>query len=346
MILNERTEIFSKLSDLIIKYYSKSETANYNKLLNESINKATQNNPWFGFDQIRQSLLSISASINRNKIHSWLNQYPELEKKTIPKRVGIIMAGNIPLVGFMDFFYVIMSGNIALIKLSSDDNVLFPAIIEILKEINPKIDEYVEIFDNRLSGFDAIIATGSNNTSRYFEYYFGKVPNIIRKSRSSIAILRGDESFEEMLLLADDITTYYGLGCRNVSKILVPEFYDFEKLKNSISKKNNILDFHKYRNNFDYQKSVLIINRTPFIDCECVLLTQSYSLSSPISVVYYDYFYSDKDINDYIERNSDEIQCIVGNNDKFKTVSFGKPQVPELDDYADNVDVMEFLLKL
>lgn len=346
MNLNERVEVFSKLSELIYDYFSEPKKISNNKILSDSIIKASQNNPWFGCEQIKQSLLSISSSIAQDKIHSWIKHYPKLNKVSNPKKIGIVMAGNIPLVGFMDFFYVIMSGNKALVKLSSDDNVLLPALIEILKGINHKFAEYIKIYDGILSGFDAIIATGSNNTSRYFEYYFGKYPNIIRKNRSSLAILKGDETDEELELLANDMTSYYGLGCRNVSKIFVPKNYDFDQLHKVLSKRNSILEFYKYRNNYDYRKSIFIINRTPFIDCQSLLLTENSGLSSPISVVYFDYYNSEKEITDYFEKNREEIQCVVGNIDDNKVVAFGMTQAPKLNDYADNVDVMEFLLNL
>lgn len=348
MNLKERAEIFSELSNLVFDYFSNPSKIkiSHSNILSESIKKATQNNPWFGYEEIEHSLLSICESITYNKIITWLNNYPKLSNIKISKNIGIVMAGNIPLVGFMDFFYVIMSGNNAIVKLSSDDNILFPAIIEILKDINPKIDNYINIVEQKISGFEAIIATGSNNTSRYFEYYFGKYPNIIRKNRNSIAILKGDESLEELIRLADDITTYFGLGCRNVSKILVPNSYNFEHLITALGKKSKILDFYKYKNNYDYQKSILIINRTPFYDCGSVLLTQNSNLSSPISVVYYDYYNTDNEIANYLEKNKDSLQCIVGKIKYKNIVKFGKTQSPELGDYSDNVDVMEFLLNL
>ena len=347
MNLTERIEIFSKFSDFILENTVKKDNENSNNILLNAITEASLKNPWFSEDNIKQALISIANSTTNEKINRWVKKYQNIESKSPPVKVGIVMAGNIPLVGFMDFFYVIMSGNKALIKLSSDDNILIPALIEVLKNINPKITHFIEIIKDKLSGFEAVIATGSNNTSRYFEYYFGKYPNIIRKNRNSIAVLNGNETFEQLSELSNDITDYYGLGCRNVSKIFVPVSYNFDLLTKALKQKNNILDFHKYRNNYDYQKSILIINRTPFIDCESVLLTRNLSLSSPIAVVYYDFYDKIDEIINYTKNNANEIQCIVSNFlNTENVVPFGKTQSPELADYADNVDVMNFLLNL
>jgi len=256
------------------------------------------------------------------------------------------MAGNIPLAGFHDFMCVLISGNIFVGKLSSQDKYLLPAIAEELNGIAPSVKESVFFTEERLPPFDAVIATGSNNSSRYFEYYFGKYPHIIRKNRNSVAILNGMESKEELGLLADDIFLYFGLGCRNVTKIFIPEGYDFTMLTKALRKYKDRLSMQsKYMNNYDYNKSIFLINQILHNDLEFCILKEDNSIASPISVLYYEYYRDISDVINYISVNREKIQCLVaGKTYTNYTVLFGKSQQPELWDYADGVDTMEFLI--
>jgi hypothetical protein len=265
-----------------------------------------------------------------------------------PKKVAVVMAGNIPLVGFYDFMCVLISGNIFIGKLSSQDKFLLPAIAKELTNIEPSVSKYIVFTEERLPAFVAVIATGSNNSSRYFEYYFGKYPHIIRKNRNSIAILNGKESKEDIDFLADDIFLYFGLGCRNVTKIFVPEGYDFTMLKKALRKYKDCLSMHsKYMNNYDYNKSIFLINQIPHTDLGFCLLKEDVSIASPISVLNYEYYINISDVINSISINRDNIQCLVaGKTYTNYTVPFGKSQQPELFDYADGVDTMEFLISL
>jgi hypothetical protein len=257
------------------------------------------------------------------------------------------MAGNIPLVGFHDFFYVLMSGNHMIAKLSSDDKYLLPAIAQKLIEIEPAFNDYISFTENKLENIDAIIATGSNNTARYFEYYFGKYPHIIRKNRNGVAVLTGEETKDEIAALCYDICRYFGMGCRNISKLFVPENYNFNNLLDALTKHSNMLDTSKYYNNYEYYKSIYLINLLPFYDNGSSILKEEKLIASPISVVYYEFYESLTDVNQFLTENKDQIQCIVSKNKEVKgSIPFGNAQSPGLMDYADGVDVMKFLIRI
>ncbi|MDA3780729.1 MAG: aldehyde dehydrogenase, partial [Bacteroidales bacterium] len=261
--------------------------------------------------------------------------------------VGVVTAGNIPLVGFHDMLCVLLSGNKFIAKLSSKDNKLMQVIRYYLISLNSEFEELIRFEEQKLSGFDAIIATGSNNSSRYFEYYFGKYPNIIRKNRSSIAVLTGNETIKQIKALADDIFLYFGLGCRNVSKLLLPEDYNFENLFNNIEHYAHIYNHNKYANNYDYNKSIYLMNKTKHLDNGFVLLKEDEGMSSPIAVIYFQYYKKIEDVYNYITLNKENIQCVVSDNNEIeKAIKFGDAQYPELWDYADNVDTMEFLINI
>ena len=253
------------------------------------------------------------------------------------------MAGNIPLVGFHDFLCVLLSGNNVLAKLSSNDKVLLPYLSNYLIQQEPSLAARIAFTEGKMEGFDAVIATGSNNTSRYFEYYFGKKPNIIRKNRNSIAILTGKESTEELTALGEDIFRYYGLGCRNVSKIYVPKGYDFEPFFNAIFSYKDIVDQHKYANNYDYNKAVYLMSNFKILDNGFLILKEDDGQASPISVLFYAYYDAEETLEQELNAQEEQIQCIVS---KKGGIGFGETQKPKLHDYADGVDTMEFLLKL
>ena len=301
-------------------------------------------NPWFTEENIRKSIQAIGDSITPEKLEKWISGYPQLKKEKPGKKIGVITAGNIPLVGFHDFISVLISGHQFYGKLSSKDNRLLQFVADFLMDYNPDFKHLIFFEENQLKSFDAIIATGSNNTSRYFDYYFGKYPNIIRKNRNSLAILNGSESTEDIQLLADDIFSYFGLGCRNVSKLLVPNNYCFDNFFNYIEHYREIYNHNKYANNFDYNKSIYLMNQIQHFDNGFVLLKEDQGLSSPISVVYFDYYENLNRVKDYLQLNKEQIQCIASNLDISEdVVPLGKTQQPELWDYADNVDTVAFL---
>lgn len=305
--------------------------------------KATLQNPWFVPEFINLSVKNIATEfLEKEKLDAWINRYELPDENNAEKNIGVVMAGNIPLVGFHDFLSVFVSGNKAIIKPSSKDNVLLKHIIEKLIEWNSEAASQISFAEN-LKGCDAYIATGSNNSSRYFEYYFANYPSIIRRNRSSAAVLSGKETKEELELLADDVQLYFGMGCRNVSKIFVPKDYDFVPLLEALKKYHHFSDFHKYRNNYDYQLALLILNNKFYMTEGSVILTENESVFSPISQVNFEYYNLDEKENllSALASNTD-VQCIVANG----FINFGDTQKPSLSDYADGVDTMEFLVNL
>jgi len=262
------------------------------------------------------------------------------------RSIGLILAGNIPIVGFHDILCVLASGHKALIKLSSHDQKFIPYLLNKLIEIEPGFELQISYID-RLKDFDAVIATGSNNTSRYFDYYFSKVPHIIRKNRNSVAILNGEESKEDLEALGHDIFDYFGLGCRNVSKLYVPKDYDFKEFFESIEEFKSVADHHKYNNNYDYNKSIFLVNLDKHFDNGFLLLKEDSRFVSPLAVLYYKEYQTIEQLGSELIKNEDLIQCIVSNSKlPLSTVAFGQSQCPGLMDYADGVDTMKFLREL
>ncbi|WP_276348152.1 acyl-CoA reductase [Daejeonella sp. JGW-45] len=313
--------------------------------LTELINSAKQFNAWFTPESVKNALKAIAAMLNTADLEKWIPGNDD-ENPGSGKSVGLILAGNIPLVGFHDILCVIATGNKALVKLSSQDKVLIPYIINKLVEIEPGFNDKVE-FIEKLTGFDAVIATGSNNTSRYFEYYFNRVPHIIRKNRNSVAILKGDESAEELLGLGHDIFDYFGLGCRNVSKLYVPRGYDFKHFFEGIESFKPVIDHHKYNNNYDYNKSIYLVNLDKHLDNGFLLVKEDERLASPLAVLYYQEYDDIRVLEKDITERSDEIQCVIsGDDSSLRTVKFGASQSPELWDYADGVDTIAFLTSI
>jgi len=306
---------------------------------------AKHKNGWFQELEVERAFLANGQMLNETDLNYWVNQYPtplNLQK------IGLILAGNIPLVGFHDILSVLISGNIALIKMSTNDDLLIPAVLKKLVEIEPEFEKQIQ-WVTRLENFDAVIATGSNNSSRYFDYYFSKVPNIIRKNRNSIAILTGEETSEQLYQLGQDIFNYYGLGCRNVSKIFVPKGYIFNHFFESIEIYNTILNHHKYQNNYDYNKSIYLVNRNEHFDNGFLLLTKNESLTSPLAVIHYEEYDDLTQITAKINDQADEIQVVVTAIEQSiipAKVNFGESQNPKLWDYADGVDTLQFLTNL
>lgn len=315
------------------------DTASLNSLSDHAGNQ----NPWFTPGNIHTSLTGVSKLLRKDDLREWLLAYEWQDNKS-PNIIGLILAGNIPLAGFHDILTVLISGNIALIKPSSKDMVLTEFIVQQLCNIEPRFRDRIS-FTETLKNFDAVIATGSDNTSRYFEYYFSKYPSVIRKNRTSCAIITGKEHAQDLTALGRDIFTYFGLGCRNVSKLFVPEGYDIKLAITAWESYNEVVHHHKYFNNFEYQKAVLLINNIPFVDGGFVLLTASDKLVSPISVIYYEEYSSEEHLRDLIADNQTKIQCTVGTH-PLSNVPFGEAQFPGPADYADGIDTIRFLTEL
>lgn len=310
------------------------------------IDSAQHRNGWFTPEEVNKAIVANGEMLKESDLTNWLSEYHITSDN--PKQVGVILAGNLPLVGFHDVLAVLLTGNIALIKLSSQDEILIPFLLKKLKEIEPEFTDQIK-FVERLVDFDAVIATGSNNSSRYFDYYFSKVPNIIRKNRNSIALLSGSETKEELHQLGDDIFDYYGLGCRNVSKLLVPKDYNFVPFFEAIEPFNQILNHHKYQNNYDYNKSIYLINKNKHFDNGFLLVTESEKLTSPLAAVFYQEYESERKAVEYINEEQGNIQVVVTNmniNFDASNVKIGESQSPKLWDYADGVDTIAFLTAL
>lgn len=315
----------------------------------EYIQYSTHYNTWFTQEFLLSAIHSIGESLALSKMNQWLEKYEsKLSQVRPPKTIGVVMAGNLPLVGFHDYLSVLISGNNLLAKLSHSDNKLLPLIHQVLVSFEPSFEGKAAFTEHTLKDFYAIIATGSGNTARYFEYYFGKYPNIIRKNRNGVAILNGKETTKELEGLADDVFMYFGLGCRNVSKLFVPKEYDFETLFLAFKKYEHIAHHNKYTNNYDYNKSIFMVNKIKYLDNGFVLLKEESSFSSPISVLYYEYYDNSTDLLPWIETQKDKIQCLISSEsfENIPTLSLGKAQQPELWDYADGVNTLEFLFKL
>lgn len=336
----QRIEAFTQLGDFM---------AVPDEELQELISSARQYNAWFTPESTAKAVAGIASMLNRDDLEKWLekstyNLDPDQGQTMLS--VGLILAGNIPLVGFHDIICVLAAGHKALIKLSSQDQKLIPFLLRKLTEIEPSFSSHIEYIE-RLKNFDAVIATGSNNTSRYFEYYFGSVPHIIRKNRNSVAVLSGEESRKELRALGNDIFDYYGLGCRNVSKLYVPSGYDFKNFFESIEDFKSVSDHHKYNNNYDYNKSIFLVNLEKHLDNGFLLLKKDQRLASPLAVLYYEEYDDLNQVEQELKGKSEQIQCVVSSLAlDLSVLPFGQSQHPSLWDYADNIDTMAFLLSL
>lgn len=303
--------------------------------------QASDANGWFIPDFIDTAVKNISHNyLDQKKLKELIQHYQIDEHNPAPKKVGLVMAGNIPLVGFHDLLCIFLTGHIAYIKPSSKDQVLIKHVIEKMQEWNPAVKNLIFVED-KLKGCDAYIATGSNNTGRYFEYYFSKYPHIIRRNRTSVAILTGNESGEELNKLADDIQLYFGLGCRNVTKIFVPEGYDFEPLLKALEQYNYFMDHFKYKNNYDYMLSIHLLNQQQMLSNGSIILIEEEQLFSPISQLNYSYYKDEQQLVTKLTGQQD-LQCIVGR----QHIPFGQAQCPAVSDFADGVDTLEFLQRL
>lgn len=332
MNLQQRIVLLNRLGDYILQNDDNWQATK---------EKASYQNSWFTPDFIEIATRNIAlAFLQKDKLTAWAQQYHVPADNTNPKNIGIIMAGNIPLVGFHDFLCAFITGHRQTIKPSSKDDVLIKHLVQQLHDWEAATRELV-VFADMLKNCDVYIATGSNNSARYFEYYFSKYPHIIRRNRTSVAILTGEETPEELGRLADDVYLFFGLGCRNVTKIYVPEQYDFVPLLTAFKKYDHLVDLHKYKHNYDYILAVLLLNRQYYMSNPSILLSESKELFSPISQLNYEFYKRGEMPEGSLKGNAD-VQCIVGKNQ----IPFGKAQQPSLTDYADGIDVMKFLLEI
>jgi hypothetical protein len=311
------------------------------------IHRTTFANPWFTKENQRLALTAIADKmLAEDKLEKWLARY-EIREPAAVRTVGLVLAGNIPLVGFHDVLCVFVAGHRSVIKLSDKDPYLLPFLLKKLSEIDERTSAYFQL-EEQLKGFDAVIATGSNNSARYFEAYFGKYPHIIRRNRNAIAVLSGNESHEDLMELGKDIFRYFGLGCRNVSKLYVPRDFDFDPLLTALHEYRDIITHTKYKNNFDYNYALFMLNKVNYRANGCIILTENPKLQSHIAGLHYEYYESEADLVKEIGQKQAEIQCVVS-KEKISGVDrfdFGQAQEPELWDYADGVDTMRFLLEL
>lgn len=312
--------------------------------MDEKINMAIHHNGWFNRENIVFSLQQWSEALKPENLKLWLGEYDLSESGG--KTVAIIMAGNIPLVGFHDFLSVLVSGHKVLVKLSSNDQQLLPVIAAYLMHLDSRYENRIKFTKDKLEDFDAVIATGSDNTARYFEYYFKGRPSIIRKNRNSVAIITGEETKEDLEDLSNDVFRYYGLGCRNVSKLFVPENYDFDSLYKAMYNWNPIINQNKYANNYDYNKAVYLMSEFKLLDNGFLMLKEDKSFGSPIATLFYETYKDQDELEKLIAENKDKIQCVVKSKPKKHEVRFGQTQQPKLWDYADDVDTIKFLAKV
>ena len=314
------------------------------EIMKHKITEAKVRNNWFTEESINNVLSAFSKQLTQDNFHAWLTPY-NLSDVGKNKKVLLVMAGNIPLVGFHDFLSVLVSGNKAVVKLSSNDRVLLPYLWEVLCKINPNFSDKLEyIEDLKERNFDAVIATGSDNSAKYFEYYFKNIRRIIRKNRRSVAVLNGKETEQELKGLAEDVFLYFGLGCRNVSKVFLPKGYHLDKLFDVFFPFQDIVNHTKYGNNYDYNKAIFLMGGNELVENGFLLMKEDSSLQSPVSMLFYEFYEDLEKVKDYINENEDILQCVVSKEDIVKkNTHFGETQKPQLWDYADNTDTIEFL---
>ncbi len=306
------------------------------------VRRAHLRNGWATEENVRHALGGLAHLLEEKALHDWLTAYADLDAPRTPRTVGLILAGNIPLVGFHDVLCVVLSGHRARIKCSSDDPELIPAAIGILEHFAPGIAQQAVVSTDKLTGIDALIATGSTNTARYFEHYFGHLPRIVRKGRVSVAVLDGMETAEELAALGEDIFRYFGLGCRNVSKLYVPRDFDLDRLFGAIFPWKDIVHHKKYANNYEYHRALWMLDRAPFLENGFALLKEDTALASPVSAVYYERYDDRAAVESALAGQADHVQCIVGHGH----LPFGQAQRPGPGEYADGVDTLRFLLDL
>ena len=352
MNLEKRVNAFAELGKFLNQFsqekIEKQDNIKHNDLFfdgfKHQLKLAQEHNGWFTNENVLFAIEGWSNQLNYNNINKWLKKY---NFNTIcSKKVAIIMAGNIPLVGFHDFLSVLISGHQVLVKQSSNDKHLLPFLAKYLEHIEPWFKNKITFTEEKLEGFDAVIATGSDNTARYFEYYFKDKPSIIRKNRNSVAVLSGNENKEALESLSEDIFRYYGLGCRNVSKLFIPIGYDFKVFFEAVYKWHPIINQAKYANNYDYNKAVYLMSEFEMLENGFLMIKEDLSYASPIATLFYEYYHSKEQLKEKLKIDKDKIQCIVASGFVDSEITFGETQRPELWNYADDIDTIEFLLKI
>ena len=346
--LNPRIAAFSNLGSFLSQFSTnlveKRENVPFNDpffdVFSTQIKRQHEFNGWFTQDNILFACESWSKLLTVEQLTKWTSSY---SFTTSNKRVAVIMAGNLPLVGFHDFLSVLIAGHNIIIKQSSNDKHLLPILAKYLVANEPSLKDAITFTDGELNDFDAVIATGSDNTARYFDYYFKKYPAIIRRNRNSVAVLTGKETTEQLELLADDIFRYFGLGCRSVSKVFVPKDYNFDLLFNALYKYKDLISNAKYANNYDYNKAVYLMSLFNILDNGFCMLKEDTSFSSPIASIFYEYYTNLDELKSYLNSHANKIQCIVSDQIFEKEIPFGQTQMPKLNDYADGVNTLEFL---
>ncbi|MFI0490247.1 acyl-CoA reductase [Flavobacterium sp.] len=363
MFENDKKRCFIELGKFLSQFSKEKNRINPDVLFNEPffedfvnlIQLSQSHNGWYTPENVYFSIQSWAKALTKENLNKWLSAYSfDCTSATLSinyqddnkkgKNVGLILAGNIPLVGFHDFLSVLISGNSVLIKTSSNDQFLLPFLAKYLIAIEPELSNKITFVEGKLENFDAVIATGSNNTARYFEYYFKDKPSIIRKNRNSVAVLNGEETKEQLIALGEDIFRYFGLGCRNVSKLFVPRGYSFNAFFEAIFEYQEVIHYEKYANNYDYNKAVFLMSNFKLLDNGFLTIKEDTSYASPISSIFYEFYENLEDIKTRLESESEQIQCIVSNNLIENSIDFGETQKPNLWDYADNVDTISFLL--
>jgi hypothetical protein len=352
MTLETKKNVFIELGKFLSQFSENENTridsVLKNDLFYESfvdlIHLSQSHNGWYTPEQVYFAVQSWAKALTEENINQWLSGYTI--DSTEPKTIALILAGNIPLVGFHDFLSVLITGNNVLVKTSSNDQHLLPFLAKYIIAIAPEFGNKITFSDGKLENFDAVIATGSNNTARYFEYYFKDKPSIIRKSRNSVAVLTGRETKEQLMALGEDIFRYFGLGCRNVSKLFVPKEYSFNDFFEAIFAYQDVIHYEKYANNYDYNKAVFLMSNFKLLDNGFLTIKEDTSHASPISSVFYEFYEDLENLQNRLESESENIQCIVGDNSIKNSVPFGQTQSPKLWDYADKVDTISFLLTI
>ena len=350
MTLETKKSVFVELGKFLAQFSENNTLKNPAVLHNETffdafvdlIHLSQSHNGWYTPEQVYFSIQSWAEALTDANLTEWLSNYDLEKNKT--KNVALILAGNIPLVGFHDFLSVLITGNNVLVKTSSNDQHLLPFLAKYIIAAEPEFASKITFVEGKLENFDAVIATGSNNTARYFEYYFKDKPSIIRKSRNSVAVLTGNETKEQLAALGEDIFRYFGLGCRNVSKLFVPKDYSFVAFFEAIFEYQDVIHYEKYANNYDYNKAVFLMSNFKLLDNGFLTLKEDKSHASPISSVFYENYETIAELEKRLEAESEQIQCIVSDNLIENSIEFGKTQKPALWNYADNIDTISFLL--
>ena len=352
MTLETKKSVFVELGKFLSQFSENNTLKNPAVLHNETffdafidlIHLSQSHNGWYTPENVYFSIHSWAEALTEENLNQWLSGYTITIQK--PKNVALILAGNIPLVGFHDFLSVLITGNNVLVKTSSNDQHLLPFLAKYLIAIDPELVNNITFVAGKLENFDAVIATGSTNTARYFEYYFKDKPAIIRKSRNSVAILNGNETTEQLTALGEDIFRYFGLGCRNVSKIFVPKGYSFTAFFEAIFTYQDIIHYEKYANNYDYNKAVFLMSNFKLLDNGFLTIKEDKSNASPISSVFYEFYDDINALKIRLQSENEHIQCIVSDGIVENSIGFGETQKPKLWSYADNIDTIEFLLTI